>query len=624
MAGSSFFMNQLTSPQPLMTAKAKASSHEMPYGAQVLPDGTTRFRIWAPGCASIKVSIDGLASPLTMEPLDRGWHELRTRSAGAHSRYRFVLPDGMQVPDPASRFQPDDVHGPSEVIDASAYEWLDIDWTGRPWSEAVIYELHIGTFTPEGTFRAAISRLEHLAALGVTAIEIMPVADFTGARNWGYDGVLLYAPDSAYGRPEDLKALIDTAHAHGIMVLLDVVYNHFGPDGNYLSLYAPEFFTERHQTPWGAAINYDGAASPAVRDFVINNALYWIHEFHADGLRLDAVHAIIDESPRHLLEELSTRVRASVRGREVHLILENEDNEAKRLARGAGGRACAYTAQWNDDVHHVLHVATTGESTGYYADYTNDDAKLARALAEGFAFQGELMPFRGSPRGEPSTHLPPTAFVAFIQNHDQVGNRAFGERLNALADARAVKAAAAVYLLLPQVPMLFMGEEWSASSPFPFFCNFSGELGEAVTNGRRREFAAFPEFQSEEKRGKIPDPQAESTFLSAKLDWDELEQPEHAETLQWYRSIIGVRHREIVPLVEAIPGCGRYQVLDRGAVSVQWQCGETELRLCANLSSQRVSFASAVRGRIIWTEGDVDAEGLGPWSVQWALHVSGV
>ncbi len=452
-------MNQLTSRQPPKAEKAKASAHHMPFGAQLLSDGTTRFRLWAPGCASIRVAIEGLASPLKLEPLDGGWHELRTDSARAQSRYRFVLPDGMQVPDPASRFQPDDVHGASEVIDALAYEWRDLGWTGRPWSEAVIYELHIGAFTPEGTFRAAINRLEHLASLGVTAIEIMPIADFAGARNWGYDGVLLYAPDSVYGRPDDLKALIDAAHAHGIMVLLDVVYNHFGPDGNYLSLYAPEFFTERHQTPWGAAINYDGASSAPVRDFVIHNALYWVHEFHADGLRFDAVHAIIDDSPQHLLEALSTRVRESARGREVHLILENEDNEARQLARGTDGRAVAYTAQWNDDVHHVLHVATTGESTGYYGDYTNDDVKLARALAEGFAFQGEMMPFRGRPRGEPSAHLPPTAFVAFMQNHDQVGNRAFGERLTALADPRAVKAAAAVYLLLPQVPMLFMGEE---------------------------------------------------------------------------------------------------------------------------------------------------------------------
>lgn len=613
-------MSQARPPRPITPGKAKASAHDMPFGAQLLPDGTTRFGLWAPGCASIAVAIDGAPAPLQMQPLDGGWHELRTCSAGAHSRYRFVLPDGMQVPDPASRFQPDDVHGPSEVIDAHAYEWLDIDWTGRPWSEAVIYELHIGTFTPEGTFHAAISRLEHLAALGITAIEIMPVADFAGSRNWGYDGVLLYAPDSAYGRPEDLKALIDTAHAHGIMVLLDVVYNHFGPDGNYLSLYAPDFFTDRHHTPWGAAINYDGATSAPVRDFVIDNALYWVNEFHADGLRLDAVHAIIDESPRHLLEELSERVRASARHRKVHLVLENEHNDARRLARGTAGRARAYTAQWNDDVHHVLHVASTSESTGYYADYTHDDVKLARALAEGFAFQGEMMPFRGSPRGEPSAHLPPSAFVAFMQNHDQVGNRAFGERLTALADPRAVTAAAAVYLLLPQVPMLFMGEEWGAGSPFPFFCNFSGELGEAVTQGRRREFAAFPEFQSEEKRGKIPDPQSEATFLCAKLDWAELENPDHAETLEWYRRIIGARHREIIPRLQAIPSGGRYEVLGPGAVTVRWTCGDEVLVLTVNLSANSVEHVAPAAGRIIWQEGETeDGRSLGAWSVRWTV-----
>ena len=600
---------------------ARRAAYDMPFGAQLRPDGSTRFRLWAPACDAIAVALEGAAQPLPMQRLDGGWHELEARAVAAGSRYRYVLPDGMRVPDPASRFQPEDVHGPSEVIDPRSYHWQAHAWSGRPWHEAVVYELHIGTFTPEGTFLAAIGRLQHLAALGVTAIEIMPVADFPGGRNWGYDGVLLYAPDSAYGRPEDLKALVDAAHARGIMVLLDVVYNHFGPDGNYLPLYAPGFFTERHQTPWGAAVNYDGEASAPVREFVIGNALYWIEEFRLDGLRLDAVHAIIDEGPQHLLDELAVRVREAAAGREVHLVLENEHNAARRLSRGAAGNAETYTAQWNDDVHHVLHVAVTQESTGYYADYVGDDLKLVRALSEGFAFQGETMPFSGRPRGEPSAHLPPAAFVAFIQNHDQVGNRAFGERLGALADARALKAAAAVYLLLPQVPMLFMGEEWNATEPFPFFCDFSGDLGQAVTEGRRREFAAFPEFQSEDSRDRIPDPQKKATFLSAKLDWSALERPDSKAWLEWYTSVLAVRQREIVPLLTRITAGGRYEVLGRGVVRVRWRCGERDLVLIAILAPERSAPRSPGGSRVIWLEVDREIDvAFGPWSVEWSIE----
>ena len=346
----------------------------------------------------------------------------------------------------------------------------------------------------------------------------MPISDFPGGRNWGYDGVLPYAPDSSYGRPDDLKALVDAAHARGIAVLLDVVYNHFGPDGNYLPVYAPAFFTDRHKTPWGAAINYDGQHAEPVREFVIHNALYWIEEFHLDGLRFDAVHAIMDDSDKHLLEELAERVRACApTGRSTCCSRTRTTMPAGCCA--VDGAPVHYTAQWNDDVHHVLHVAATHERTGYYADYEGNTDQLGRALAEGFAFQGEMMPYRGSPRGEPSAALPPGAFVAFIQNHDQIGNRAFGERLSAIATPEAMRAIAAIYLLLPQMPMLFMGEEWGAPQPFPFFCDFEGELADAVREGRRAEFARFPEFQDPEQRDRIPDPQAESTFASAKLDW---------------------------------------------------------------------------------------------------------
>ncbi|MBY0396522.1 MAG: malto-oligosyltrehalose trehalohydrolase, partial [Thermoleophilia bacterium] len=396
----------------------------------------------------------------------------------------------------------------------------DAAWRGRPWHETVLYELHLGTFTPEGTFRAAIDKLDHLVDLGVTAVELMPVSDFPGRWNWGYDGVLPFAPDSAYGRPEDLKALVDAAHERGLMVFLDVVYNHFGPEGNYLGAYARSFFTDRHHTPWGEAINVDGPDSPVVRDFFIHNALYWIEEFHLDGLRFDAVHAIPDDSDKPFLEELAERVAALTGGRRhVHLVLENDDNAARFLERdGTGPRW--FTAQWNDDLHHALHAAASGEAGGYYADYAGDPAKLARALAEGFAFPGDPSAYRaGEPRGEPSAHLPATAFVGFLQNHDQIGNRALGERITAIAPPEAVRAATAISLLGPQIPLLFMGEEWAAPQPFPFFADFGGDLADAVRDGRRAEFAGFPAFQDPASRDRIPDPAAEATVRSATLDW---------------------------------------------------------------------------------------------------------
>ncbi|MGI4756153.1 MAG: malto-oligosyltrehalose trehalohydrolase, partial [Janthinobacterium lividum] len=527
------------------------------------------------------------------------------------------------VPDPASRFQPDDVHGPSEVIDPSSYAWHDTAWQNRPWSEAVLYELHVGTFTEAGTFRAAIEKLDYLAALGITAIEIMPVADFAGKRNWGYDGVLLYAPDSSYGRPEDLKALVDAAHARGLMVLLDVVYNHFGPDGNYLPTYAPQIFTDRHKTPWGDAVNFDSEGSPAVREFIIGNALYWLEEFHLDGLRLDAVHAIKDDGPKHLLQELAERVRAAAGQNPVHLVLENEDNQVRRLRRDENGWPTQFTAQWNDDMHHVLHTAATLESNGYYAEYLGDTDMLGKALAEGFSFQGQVMECRGCERGEPSAELPPTAFVAFMQNHDQIGNRSFGERINAIASPEAVHAIASIYLLLPQIPMLFMGEEWGSSQPFPFFCNFEGELGDLVRQGRREEFKNFPEFKDPEKRERIPDPQAEETFLSGKLDWAQRDQEVHAEWLGWYKRVLAVRKQTIQPLMDQIGGhAGSYQVLAEGAVIVRWRVSDARsLVLQANLSDASVSgFVSGQRD-VIWEEGPRQADDLmRPWSVQWSFE----
>ncbi len=598
---------------------ALAHRHDMAFGAAVQRDGT-RFRLFAPACPEVLLRIDGATAPLPMRAGPEGWHELVTEAAHPGTRYRFELPDGQQVPDPASRYQPEDVHGPSMVIDASAFRWTDAAWRGRPWVEAVIYELHLGTFTPEGTFAGAIEKLDHLAALGVTAIEIMPVAEFAGKRGWGYDGVLLYAPDSTYGHPDDFRRLVDQAHRRGLMVFLDVVYNHYGPDGNYLSQYAPSFFTERHHTPWGRAINYDDLHSDVVRDFAIHNALYWIEEFHLDGLRLDAVHAIVDDSPKVLIAELAERVRGLGLDRPVHLIIENEDNQASRLTRDPSD-AGRFTAQWNDDVHHVLHTAATREGSGYYGEYLGDTTKLGRALAEGFAFQGETMHYRGGPRGEPSAALPPDAFVAFLQNHDQIGNRAYGDRLSAAVSAEVLRAAAAIVLLLPQIPMLFMGEEWGTTQPFQFFCDFEGELADAVRKGRREEFKRFPEFADPNTRSTIQDPLAESTFLACKLNWSEINLPYKRAVLDWYAQILVARRRHIIPLIGLMGAhAGSYREIGPSAVSVVWRTAEgPALRLDVNLKPEPQSGFDEAAGDVIWLEGRIEGTTFEPWTTRWTV-----
>lgn len=533
--------------------------------------------------------------------------------ARAGARYRFVLPDGREVPDPASRFQPQDVHGPSEVVDLSAYRWKTGDWTGRPWEEMVIYELHIGCFTPQGTFRAAIERLDHLRELGVTALQIMPLSDFPGRYNWGYDGVLPYAPDSSYGRPEDFMALVDAAHERGISVFLDAVYNHFGPDGNYIPSYAP-LFTDHHKTPWGHGINYDGDGSEMIREFIIENAIYWISEFRLDGFRFDAVHAIKDDSTEHLLHALARRIRAAAGGRQVHLIVENEENDSDLLLRDENGESRLFTAQWNDDLHHVLHIAATGETFGYYADYVGDAHKLGRALAEGFVFQGEHMPYRGGSRGRPSGHLPPAAFVSFIQNHDQIGNRALGDRIMASSPTDAVKAVTSIYLLAPQIPMLFMGEEWGAREPFPFFCDFDEELNEKVRMGRRKELSRLPGFDADERL----DPTAPSTFAAAKLDWSKCAL---SGMLEFYRTLLDLRHRRIVPLLKGA-GDGNAAYRSAGStLAVDWVlAGDRRLHLDANLGNEAAPLLSRRdQGETIFRLGGSDGGQLAPWTVIWSI-----
>jgi 1,4-alpha-glucan branching enzyme/maltooligosyltrehalose trehalohydrolase len=596
--------------------------HDMPFGTRITPDGVL-FRLWAPGCERVNLCIEERPDEplLPMAACGDGWFERSVSEVGAGMHYRFEVNDGLRVPDPVSRYNPDDVHGASEVVDPAAFQWHDADWRGRPWEEAVVYELHVGTFSPEGTFAGVMQRLDYLVELGVTAIELMPVGDFPGARSWGYDGALLFAPDSRYGRPEDLKMLVQAAHARGLMVLLDVVYNHFGPEGNYLHVYARKFFTERHHTLWGAAINFDGADSLPVREFFIHNALYWLTEYHFDGLRLDAVHAIIDDSAPHILTELAARVHAALgRERQVHLVLENDANEARYLGAGR------YAAQWNDDIHHALHVLAAGEADGYYADYANAPVRhLGRCLTEGFAYQGEPSAYRdGTARGEPSVQLPPQAFVSFLQNHDQIGNRAFGERIGQLAPAPAVRAAAAVYLLAPAIPMLFMGEEFAATTPFLFFCDFGGELREAVTEGRRREFRKFARFADAATQAAIPDPNRPETFVASKLDWASLGDPERADWLNYYRELLRLRREIIVPRLRGMAGhAGAFETFPPAGLRVSWRLGDgSTLRLLANLSGEAAATADLPGETLFALFMDAGAGVQGPWSVRWTLEES--
>lgn len=597
----------------------------MPFGAECLPDGAVRFRLWAPKARHVAVHLPDAAKSLSAAKLDCGWFEVTTKEASAGSKYRFRIDDEQEVPDPVSRFQPEDVNGASQVIDPAAFEWQDESWHGRPWREAVLYELHLGTFTPEGTFAAAQQKLDYLRELGITAVELMPIADFAGARNWGYDGVLPFAPDSSYGTPDDLKRLIDAAHSKDLMMFLDVVYNHFGPEGNYLRVYAPEFFTDRHCTPWGEGINFDGPCSRAVRDFFIHNALYWLEEYHFDGLRLDAVDRIADDSNPDILTELAQAVRKKFGDkRYVHLVLENDKNQARYLRRDETSKPELFNAQWNDDIHHAFHVLLTKERDGYYSDYSDAPLnKLGRCLAEGFAYQGEASDYRsGEHRGEPSCELPPTAFVNFLQNHDQVGNRAFGERISQLTDPACLKAATAILLLAPSPPLLFMGEEFAAKTPFFFFCNFAGDLAKAVTEGRRNEFKRFAKFVDPEMRAQIPDPNDEKTFLASRLDWTSLGKSEHQEWLHFYRRLLNIRKRYIVPLrLELSHNAGKYSVIENRGLLVEWKLQNTKLCLLANLSGSPLAYVFSPEGEIIYsTSNEISDHGeLAPWSVLWSL-----
>lgn len=558
------------------------------WGAVITPHGT-RFRVWAPDAPSLTLEVEG-RDALALARDAEGWFEA-VLPCPAGTRYRYRLPEtlagGIAVPDPASRRQSGDVHGWSVVVDPHGYAWTTRGWHGRPWHESVVYEMHAGAF---GGFDGIRAQLPRLAALGVTMIELMPVSDFPGARNWGYDGVLPYAPDETYGTPEALKALVDAAHAAGIGVMLDVVYNHFGPDGAYLHVYAKPFFDPDRHTPWGAAIDFREAQ---VRDFFIENALMWLEEYRLDGLRFDAVNAYRDPE---FIATMGRSIRAALpAGRHVALVLENEFNEARFLPH-------PYDAQWTDDWHHCVHVLLTGETEGYYAGFRDAAPLLARSLAEGFAYQGETPP-AGEPRGEPSGHLPPTAFVISLQTHDQVGNRAFGERPTALADPDALHAASVLLLLSPMIPMLFMGEEWGSAAPFLFFTDHNAELAPLVRDGRRREFAHFAAFHDPARRDRIPDPNDPATFAAAIPDPAEAERPPHDVLLARTQALLALRRRFVVPRIPGARSAGA-AVIGPKAVQAAWRMGDGALlTIAVNLAPEPVAIAHPA-GEVLYGTGE--------------------
>lgn len=566
--------------------------YELTWGAQVLDCGM-RFRLWAPAAQSVSLVLcepGGSIQP--MQRGDAGWFELEQTNAACGTRYLYEIDGGLRVPDPASRFQPDGIEGPSMVVDPRRFEWPEADFQPRPFPEAVIYELHVGTFTREGTYAAAARRLDHLAELGVDAIEIMPLSQAPGTHNWGYDGVLHYAPAHYYGTPDDLKRFIVAAHERGLAVLLDVVYNHFGPRGNYLPHYAPQFFSARLKTPWGAGIDYASPGNDPVRRYAIENACYWVVEYGFDGLRLDATPMIFDTRPVHVLDELLDEVKRTAQ-KPVYLIAEDVKNEIVERVR-------AYDGRWSDDPHDALHVLLTGDPSPYYGPFRSEPLQRMMHV---LAAEG--------------VHL-----VEFLQNHDQVGNRPFGDRISALAPGDALRAAIAILLLAPAVPLLFMGEEWGASTPFLFFCDFEPELAKRVTAGRRAEFSQLAEFSDPAARSRIPDPAAIRTFLGSKLQWDEIDRREHRNWLQYYRELLGLRRKYVAPFVRDA-GKMEYRVLGKTGAVCSWSLGNSKaLMLDANIGAAALAgLCENPRGRVIFaTHGAQYHGGLAPpWSVRWTL-----
>ncbi|WP_332815528.1 malto-oligosyltrehalose trehalohydrolase [Ramlibacter sp.] len=609
-------------------------AHAMRFGASLPEGGGVDFRLWGPAARQAQLALyDAAGAAPRLLPARRdaqGWWDCHVPQAGAGTPYHWRIDDRLMVPDPASRHNPQGVHQPSVVVDPLAFEW-DEDWTGRPWHEAVLYELHVGAFTPEGTFAAAQARLPELAELGVTAIELMPLGAFPGRFGWGYDGVLPFAPHAPYGTPEALKRLIQQAHRLGLMVFLDVVYNHFGPDGNYLHRYAPGFFSSTHGSPWGAAINFDGPHSRPVREFFIENALYWLTEYRFDGLRLDAVHAIHDAGTPHILQELSSRVRAATPGRHVHLVLENADNHYQRLS--STPEPGCYDAQWNDDFHHALHVALTGEGGGYYRDYAQAPGEaaldlLGRALTHGLLFEASPRKPGGArqdPRPAPPQPLP--ALVNFAHNHDQAGNRAFGERLAALAGPDAAPLATLLALLTPAVPLLFLGEESGSTRPWLYFADWDGELRKAVQEGRRREFGHVAR-RVDGQPVPLPDPCSAATFEASRPTRQEHDSEAGRRWRDMVRSALAARRKWIVPRQgQLLTGQHTAQRVGGSGLAVQWRYRDgLVLSLEVNLGPQPLDVPAQRPGPVEAQEvhrhrwpADTAAGTWPAWSARWRL-----
>jgi maltooligosyltrehalose trehalohydrolase len=538
-----------------------------------------RFRLWAPNAGKVSVQVAGQKFPLLQ--LDGGWWEADVDPARPGMDYAYFLDDeDLALPDPRSPWQPDGVHGPSRLLDHATFPWTDAHWEAPPLAAAIIYELHIGTFTPEGTLDAAQTKLDSLRNLGITHVELMPVNAFPGIQGWGYDGVDLFAPHEPYGSPDALKRFVDACHARSLAVFLDVVYNHLGPDGNYLAKFGP-YFTAAHHTPWGDAVNFEDRGSHEARRFFCDNALLWLRDYHFDGLRLDAVHAYTDRSAINFMEQLATEVRAleAHTGRSYIVIAESDLNDPRLVtATEAGGYSL--DAQWSDDFHHALFAVLTGDRGGYYADF-GSFADLAKSLRDVFVYDGRYSPYRDRIHGRPVRNLPASRFLGYSQNHDQVGNRAKGDRLSSIVTVGRAKIAAALVLTAPFVPMLFQGEEWAASSPFQFFTNHNPDLGKLVSAGRRKEFAAFGWNPAD-----IPDPQSPATFQRSKLNWDERSQPPHAEMLDWYRQLIALRRStpdltdpELAHVSVRYSDSGQWLVMERGSVTVAFSLAPQPIQL---------------------------------------------
>jgi maltooligosyltrehalose trehalohydrolase len=510
-------------------------------GAELTGNGVS-FRTWVSGKSRVElVMLDDSGTPTQELPMNRdseGYYHVENPEASEGMLYQYRL-DRRLLPDPASRFQPLGVHGPSQIVDPSIFRWTDGEWRRPNINDWVIYELHVGTFTPQGAYLAIIDHFEHLLQLGVTIIELMPIADFPGNRNWGYDGVALYAPCHSYGAPDDLRHFINAAHHAGLAVVLDAVYNHLGPDGNYLGDYSPNYFNAKHHTPWGAAFNFDADDCEVVRRLFIENAIYWLEEFHFDGFRLDATQAIPDDSAKHLIQEITEETQK----RGGWIICEDPRNDRRIVTpRQKGGYGC--DAVWADDFHHVVRVHMTGENEGYLGYFAGTSEELLRTLREGWLFTGQIQK-DGIPRGTPGADIQPQHFVHCISNHDQVGNRAFGDRLHQIISPEAYRAASALLLLSPYTPMLFMGQEWGCSSPFNYFTDHEPQLGHNITEGRRKEFKQFSAFRDPESRQKIPDPQAEETFFRSRLAWQDLTRPENDRLLRLYQDLIRFRRTKL-------------------------------------------------------------------------------